>query len=157
MCSYCGYINKIILWYCWSSRSYSNCYKQCVDRVDQLNSLLLLLLWCGCYTSMDKGLCLLANYIANAIYFLPGCYQLYSHYTFELIFTLLHGWQISAQVPKAHLIIEREGLTHAFSCTEKGSVWVAQFVGRLIKKQISKWGPSGKCSLFGGIWSEFMS
>ncbi|XP_074370684.1 uncharacterized protein LOC141711884 [Apium graveolens] len=46
--------------------------------------------------------------------------------------------EISVQVPKAHLVIEREGLTHAFSCTEKGSVWVAQFVARLIKKQITK-------------------
>ncbi|KAK1404678.1 Lipid droplet-associated hydrolase [Heracleum sosnowskyi] len=46
--------------------------------------------------------------------------------------------EISAQVPKAHLVIEREGFTHAFSCTEKGSVWVAQFVAILIKKQISK-------------------
>lgn len=46
--------------------------------------------------------------------------------------------EISTQIPNAHLVIEREGLTHAFSCTEKGSVWVAQFVARLIKKQISK-------------------
>ncbi|WOG98267.1 hypothetical protein DCAR_0417608 [Daucus carota subsp. sativus] len=45
--------------------------------------------------------------------------------------------EIAKQVPNAHLVIEREGHTHAFSCTEKGSVWVAQHVARLIKKQIS--------------------
>ncbi|CAK7341975.1 unnamed protein product [Dovyalis caffra] len=45
--------------------------------------------------------------------------------------------EISKQVPGIALSIEREGHTHSFSCTEAGSVWVAQHVASLIEKQLS--------------------
>ncbi|KAM2104688.1 hypothetical protein ACFX1R_015261 [Malus domestica] len=41
--------------------------------------------------------------------------------------------EISKQVPDAVLSIEREGHTHAFCCTEAGSMWVAEHVAGLIK------------------------
>ncbi|THG12104.1 hypothetical protein TEA_027196 [Camellia sinensis var. sinensis] len=40
---------------------------------------------------------------------------------------------ISKNVPDVALAIEREGLSHAFSCTKAGSLWVAQHVASLIK------------------------
>lgn len=47
--------------------------------------------------------------------------------------------EISKQVPEVGLSIEREGHTHAFCCTEAGSLWVSQYVVSLIKNQ--KWSP----------------
>ncbi|XP_012074355.1 lipid droplet-associated hydrolase isoform X1 [Jatropha curcas] len=44
--------------------------------------------------------------------------------------------EISEQVPNIAISVEREGYTHNFSCTEAGSVWVAQHVANLIKSQI---------------------
>ncbi|CAN6719588.1 unnamed protein product [Malus baccata var. baccata] len=41
--------------------------------------------------------------------------------------------EISKQVPDAVLSIEREGHTHAFCCTEAGSMWVAEHVAGLIQ------------------------
>ncbi|XP_068342269.1 uncharacterized protein [Pyrus communis] len=41
--------------------------------------------------------------------------------------------EISKQVPDVALSIEREGHTHAFGCTEAGSLWVAEHVAGLIK------------------------
>ncbi|XP_068663601.1 uncharacterized protein [Aristolochia californica] len=41
--------------------------------------------------------------------------------------------EISKQAPNLPLTIEREGHTHAFCCTESGSVWVAHYVVGLIK------------------------
>ncbi|GMP98657.1 hypothetical protein CsSME_00046463 [Camellia sinensis var. sinensis] len=41
--------------------------------------------------------------------------------------------EISKNVPDVALAIEREGLSHAFSCTKAGSLWVAQHVASLIK------------------------
>ncbi|XAR64780.1 hypothetical protein NMG60_11008613 [Bertholletia excelsa] len=43
--------------------------------------------------------------------------------------------EISKNVPGAALAVEREGFSHAFSCTRAGSLWVAQHVANLIKKQ----------------------
>lgn len=45
--------------------------------------------------------------------------------------------QIAKQVPDAALSIEREGHTHAFCCTEAGSLWVAEHVASLIKNKVS--------------------
>ncbi|KAL0333519.1 UNVERIFIED_CONTAM: Lipid droplet-associated hydrolase [Sesamum angustifolium] len=46
----------------------------------------------------------------------------------------LHVYEeIRKQAPDARLEVEREGHTHAFSCSEAGSVWVAQHVSSLIK------------------------
>ncbi|XP_059646599.1 uncharacterized protein LOC132293236 isoform X2 [Cornus florida] len=45
--------------------------------------------------------------------------------------------EISKHVPDATIAIEREGHTHAFCCTEAGSLWVAEHVAGLIKNQIS--------------------
>ncbi|KAM7505023.1 hypothetical protein LguiB_003927 [Lonicera macranthoides] len=45
--------------------------------------------------------------------------------------------EISKEVPGAVLGIEREGHTHAFSCTEAGSLWVAHYVANLIKTRPS--------------------
>ncbi|XP_034694699.1 lipid droplet-associated hydrolase isoform X2 [Vitis riparia] len=45
--------------------------------------------------------------------------------------------EISKQAPDVALSIEREGHSHAFCCTEAGSLWVAQHVANLIKNQIS--------------------
>lgn len=47
--------------------------------------------------------------------------------------------EISKQAPDVSLLIEREGHTHAFSCTVAGSIWVANFVASLIKHQIRSW------------------
>ncbi|KAI3447416.1 hypothetical protein Pfo_004081 [Paulownia fortunei] len=44
--------------------------------------------------------------------------------------------EICKQVPDASLEVEREGHTHAFSCTEAGSIWVARHVSSLIKNNI---------------------
>ncbi|KAK6152269.1 hypothetical protein DH2020_014904 [Rehmannia glutinosa] len=44
--------------------------------------------------------------------------------------------EIRKQVPEASVEVEREGHTHAFSCTEAGSLWVAQHVSSLIKNNI---------------------
>ncbi|KAK1300096.1 hypothetical protein QJS10_CPB13g01372 [Acorus calamus] len=44
--------------------------------------------------------------------------------------------KISTRVPEISLSIEREGHTHAFCCTNAGSVWVASHVVRLIKHRI---------------------
>ncbi|KAL6496347.1 hypothetical protein OROGR_029605 [Orobanche gracilis] len=41
--------------------------------------------------------------------------------------------EIHKQVPGVSIEVEREGHTHAFSCTEAGSLWVAQHVSELIK------------------------
>ncbi|KAL6514321.1 hypothetical protein OROHE_019063 [Orobanche hederae] len=46
--------------------------------------------------------------------------------------------EIRKQVPGVTIEVEREGHTHAFSCTEAGSLWVAQHVSELIKKQHMK-------------------
>ncbi|KAL2554222.1 alpha/beta-hydrolase superfamily protein [Forsythia ovata] len=45
--------------------------------------------------------------------------------------------EIRKQVPNARVAVEREGHTHAFSCSEAGSLWVAQHVASLIKNHIS--------------------
>ncbi|KZV15138.1 hypothetical protein F511_34643, partial [Dorcoceras hygrometricum] len=46
--------------------------------------------------------------------------------------------EIYDKVPDATLAIEREGHTHAFSCTDAGSIWVAQHVSSLIKNHLPK-------------------
>ncbi|XP_015898831.3 uncharacterized protein LOC107432244 isoform X1 [Ziziphus jujuba] len=46
--------------------------------------------------------------------------------------------EICKEVPEIALSIEREGHTHAFGCTEAGSLWVAQYVAGLIKNQIPR-------------------
>jgi len=43
--------------------------------------------------------------------------------------------EISKNVPDAALAVEREGHSHAFSCTKAGSLWVAQHVANLIKNR----------------------
>ncbi|GER33759.1 alpha/beta-Hydrolases superfamily protein [Striga asiatica] len=49
----------------------------------------------------------------------------------------LHLYQeICTQVPDISIEVEREGHTHAFSCTEAGSLWAAQHVSSLIKSNI---------------------
>ncbi|KAI3706550.1 hypothetical protein L6452_24366 [Arctium lappa] len=45
--------------------------------------------------------------------------------------------EIVKQVPDVVVEVEREGLTHSFSCTVAGSIWVARHVATLIKKTIS--------------------
>lgn len=44
--------------------------------------------------------------------------------------------EISKTIPEITLAIEREGHTHSFSCTEAGSVWVAEHIVSLIKARI---------------------
>ncbi|XP_078433881.1 alpha/beta-Hydrolases superfamily protein isoform X2 [Wolffia australiana] len=44
--------------------------------------------------------------------------------------------EISKQAPDVHLAVEKEGHTHAFCCTDAGSVWVADHVASLIKIRI---------------------
>ncbi|XP_042040124.1 lipid droplet-associated hydrolase-like [Salvia splendens] len=44
--------------------------------------------------------------------------------------------EMRKQIPDASLDVEREGHTHAFSCTAAGSTWVAQHVSSLIKNHI---------------------
>ncbi|XP_071908482.1 uncharacterized protein [Coffea arabica] len=46
--------------------------------------------------------------------------------------------EISKQVPDAVLAVERQGHSHTFSCTEAGSLWVAQHVASLIKNHMLK-------------------
>ncbi|CAN4113987.1 unnamed protein product [Withania somnifera] len=46
--------------------------------------------------------------------------------------------EISNKVPGAVLAVEGGDYTHAFSCTEAGSLWVAQHVSVLIKNYFSK-------------------
>ncbi|MCD7452887.1 hypothetical protein HAX54_018561 [Datura stramonium] len=46
--------------------------------------------------------------------------------------------EISNKVPGAVLSVEGGNYTHAFSCTEAGSLWVAQHVSGLIKNYFSK-------------------
>ena len=46
-------------------------------------------------------------------------------------------WQISKQAPDIAQSIEREGHTHAFCCTQAGSLWVADYVANLIKNKTS--------------------
>ncbi|KAK2965771.1 hypothetical protein RJ640_014114 [Escallonia rubra] len=46
--------------------------------------------------------------------------------------------EISKQVPGAVLAIERDGHSHAFSCTEAGSVWVAQHWREQYREEHSK-------------------
>ncbi|CAA0822526.1 alpha/beta-Hydrolases superfamily protein [Striga hermonthica] len=49
----------------------------------------------------------------------------------------LHLYQeICTKVPDVSIEVEREGHTHAFSCTEAGSLWAAQHVSSLIKSNI---------------------
>ncbi|KAI8562936.1 hypothetical protein RHMOL_Rhmol03G0074600 [Rhododendron molle] len=43
--------------------------------------------------------------------------------------------EISSNVPGAALAVEREGHSHAFSCTTAGSLWVAHHVANLIKNR----------------------
>ncbi|CAA2970384.1 lipid droplet-associated hydrolase isoform X2 [Olea europaea subsp. europaea] len=45
--------------------------------------------------------------------------------------------EIRKQIPNARVAVEREGNTHAFSCSDAGSLWVAQHVASLIKNCIS--------------------
>ncbi|TXG58167.1 hypothetical protein EZV62_015996 [Acer yangbiense] len=45
--------------------------------------------------------------------------------------------EISKQAPDISQSIEREGHTHAFSCTKAGSLWVADYVANLIKNKTS--------------------
>ncbi|KAK2655639.1 hypothetical protein Ddye_008691 [Dipteronia dyeriana] len=45
--------------------------------------------------------------------------------------------EISKRAPDIGLSIEREGHTHAFSCTQAGSLWVADYVANLIKNKTS--------------------
>ncbi|CAI0462810.1 unnamed protein product [Linum tenue] len=45
--------------------------------------------------------------------------------------------EVAKQVPDMALMIEREGLSHSFCCTEAGSIWVARHVASLIKIQTS--------------------
>ncbi|KAF4396954.1 hypothetical protein F8388_004922 [Cannabis sativa] len=66
------------------------------------------------------------------------------HHRIAFLFGIDDHWgplqmyeEISRQVPDISLSLEREGHTHAFSCTEVGSTWVAQHVANLIKNQIS--------------------
>ncbi|MQM08101.1 hypothetical protein Taro_040952, partial [Colocasia esculenta] len=47
--------------------------------------------------------------------------------------SLFEEVKISRQVPSVALSVEREGHTHAFCCTEAGSLWVANHVVSLIK------------------------
>ncbi|KAL7594545.1 hypothetical protein Lser_V15G28663 [Lactuca serriola] len=44
--------------------------------------------------------------------------------------------EVVKQVPNAIIEVEKEGHTHAFSCTMVGSVWVARHVATLIKKTL---------------------
>ncbi|RZC78563.1 hypothetical protein C5167_002794 [Papaver somniferum] len=44
--------------------------------------------------------------------------------------------EISKKVPNVALSIEKEGHTHSFSCTEAGSVWLADHVVSVIKHQL---------------------
>nr|XP_010315445.1 lipid droplet-associated hydrolase isoform X2 [Solanum lycopersicum] len=46
--------------------------------------------------------------------------------------------EISNKVPGAVVAVEKENFTHAFSCTEAGSLWVAKHVSGLIKNYFSK-------------------
>ncbi|KAL3825720.1 hypothetical protein ACJIZ3_021749 [Penstemon smallii] len=46
--------------------------------------------------------------------------------------------EIRKQVPDIHLTIEREGHSHSFSCSEAGSIWVAQHVSTLINNYFDK-------------------
>ncbi|KAF4402817.1 hypothetical protein G4B88_010269 [Cannabis sativa] len=66
------------------------------------------------------------------------------HHRIAFLFGIDDHWgplqmyeEISRQVPDISLSLEREGHTHAFSCTEVGSTWVAHHVANLIKNQIS--------------------
>ncbi|CAA3032293.1 lipid droplet-associated hydrolase isoform X2 [Olea europaea subsp. europaea] len=45
--------------------------------------------------------------------------------------------EIRKQIPNARVAVECEGNTHAFSCSDAGSLWVAQHVVSLIKNCIS--------------------
>ncbi|KAG9455025.1 hypothetical protein H6P81_007929 [Aristolochia fimbriata] len=45
--------------------------------------------------------------------------------------------EISKHAPDLPLTIEREGHTHAFCCTEAGSIWVAHYVVGLIKNRLA--------------------
>ncbi|KAL5739944.1 hypothetical protein ACOSQ2_029124 [Xanthoceras sorbifolium] len=45
--------------------------------------------------------------------------------------------EIAKQAPDIALSIEREGHTHAFCCTQAGSLWVADYVTNLIKNKTS--------------------
>ncbi|KAJ4757521.1 alpha/beta-Hydrolases superfamily protein [Rhynchospora pubera] len=49
---------------------------------------------------------------------------------------LTHFEEVSRQVPGIDLSIEREGLTHGFSCTVAGSIWVARYVADVIRNKI---------------------
>ncbi|GFQ08677.1 upf0554 protein c2orf43 homolog, partial [Phtheirospermum japonicum] len=44
--------------------------------------------------------------------------------------------EICKQVPDVSIEVERVGHTHAFSCSESGSLWVAQHVSNLIKNNV---------------------
>ncbi|XP_059288580.1 uncharacterized protein LOC132041919 isoform X2 [Lycium ferocissimum] len=46
--------------------------------------------------------------------------------------------KISSKVPGAVVALEGGDYTHAFSCTDAGSLWVAQHVSTLIKNYFSK-------------------
>ncbi|KAF3442719.1 hypothetical protein FNV43_RR16636 [Rhamnella rubrinervis] len=71
------------------------------------------------------------------------------HHKFAFLFGIDDHWgplemfeEISKEVPEIGVSIEREGWTHAFSCTEAGSLWVAQYVANLIKNQVANINPS---------------
>ncbi|XP_060196494.1 uncharacterized protein LOC132625893 isoform X4 [Lycium barbarum] len=49
-----------------------------------------------------------------------------------------HVLKISSKVPGAVVALEGGDYTHAFSCTDAGSLWVAQHVSTLIKNYFSK-------------------
>lgn len=67
------------------------------------------------------------------------CYLFKTYYIIYYTKVAFSWWQISKEVPGAVLGIEREGHTHAFSCTEAGSLWVAHHVANLIKTRPSTW------------------
>ncbi|TQD87129.1 hypothetical protein C1H46_027269 [Malus baccata] len=63
------------------------------------------------------------------------CSHLVKYHTMRnvLFMAMTEFKKISKQVPDAVLSIEREGHSHAFCCTEAGSMWVAEHVAGLIK------------------------
>ncbi|XP_048320952.2 uncharacterized protein LOC107432244 isoform X6 [Ziziphus jujuba] len=68
------------------------------------------------------------------------CSHLVKYHTIRniLFMAMTEFKKICKEVPEIALSIEREGHTHAFGCTEAGSLWVAQYVAGLIKNQIPR-------------------
>ncbi|XP_011627154.2 uncharacterized protein LOC18444477 isoform X3 [Amborella trichopoda] len=66
------------------------------------------------------------------------CTHLLKYHTVRnaLFMAMTEFGKISKQAPGVSQSLEEEGHTHAFSCTEAGSVWVACHVVNLIKNQI---------------------